>query len=148
MIGIDTNIFRYARIQNSPWHSSAVTFLEGLGRNGDVVVCELVLLELYLLLRNEKVLTPPLGASEAVAECAFLRIHPHWQLVESADVMDAVWPIAAMEGFARRKIVDVRLAKTLQAHGVTEFATANTKDFEGLGFERVWNPLILGEITD
>jgi len=25
--------------------------------------------------------------------------------------------------------------------GVTEFATANLKDFFGLGFDRVWNPL-------
>jgi hypothetical protein len=47
----------------------------------------------------------------------------------------------ASEGFARRHIIDVRLAKTLQAHGVKEFATENTRDFEGLGFQRVWNPL-------
>ena len=26
-------------------------------------------------------------------------------------------------------------------HGVTEFATANVKDFQGFGFTRVWNPL-------
>jgi len=26
-------------------------------------------------------------------------------------------------------------------HGVTEFATANVKDFEGFGFARVWNPI-------
>jgi len=25
--------------------------------------------------------------------------------------------------------------------GVTEFATLNVKDFQGLGFQRVWNPL-------
>jgi hypothetical protein len=24
---------------------------------------------------------------------------------------------------------------------VTEFATVNVKDFEGLGFRKVWNPL-------
>jgi hypothetical protein len=26
-------------------------------------------------------------------------------------------------------------------HGVTEFATANVKDFAKVGFKRVWNPL-------
>jgi hypothetical protein len=31
-----------------------------------------------------------------------------------------------------------RIAK---AHGVTRFATANMKDFQGLGFDQVWNPL-------
>jgi hypothetical protein len=25
--------------------------------------------------------------------------------------------------------------------GVTEFATVNTRDFEGVGFRRVWSPL-------
>jgi len=27
------------------------------------------------------------------------------------------------------------------AKGVTEFTTANVKNFEGVGFRRVWNPL-------
>ncbi len=143
MIGIDTNILAYARIGSSPWHGVAVRFLEELGSSQEVVISELVLMELYLLLRNEKVLFPPLSAEEAVAECHLLRAHPRWQLIDSADVMKEVWPIAGKEGFARRRIFDVRLAKTLQAHGVTEFATANTKDFEELGFQRVWNPLII-----
>jgi toxin-antitoxin system PIN domain toxin len=142
MIGIDTNILAYARIGTSPMHGVAAEFLEDLGASQEVVISELVLMELYLLLRNEKVLSPPLSAPEAVAECNLLRAHPRWQLIDSADVMKEVWPFAAKEGFARRRIFDVRLAKTLQAHGVTEFATANTKDFEALGFQRVWNPLI------
>jgi toxin-antitoxin system PIN domain toxin len=142
MISIDTNILAYARIGNSPMHEAAVGFLDNLGASQEVVISELVLMELYLLLRNEKVLSPPLSAPEAVEECNLLRAHPRWQLIDSADVMKEVWPLASVEGFARRRIFDVRLAKTLQAHGVTEFATANTKDFEGLGFQRVWNPLI------
>lgn len=27
------------------------------------------------------------------------------------------------------------------AQGVTEFATVNVKDYQNLGFRRVWNPL-------
>jgi len=34
-------------------------------------------------------------------------------------------------------------ALALQAFGVTEFATANIKDFEGLGFAKVWNPIAI-----
>ena len=142
MIGIDTNIFASARIGAAPLHKAAVDFLNGIADCPDVVVSELVLIEFYLLLRNDKILSPPLSASDAAAECHFFRAHPRWQLVDSADVMKDVWPIAAKEGFARRRIIDVRLAKTLQAHGVKQFATANTRDFEGLGFQRVWNPLI------
>jgi hypothetical protein len=29
----------------------------------------------------------------------------------------------------------------MTAQGVTEFASANAKDYEGLGFPKVWNPL-------
>ena len=141
MIGIDTNILAYARLSASPYHKKALSFLEALGESTEVVISELVLMEFYLLLRNEKIITPPLSAFAAFKECNLLRTHPRWQLIDSADVMKEVWPIAAQEGFARRRIFDVRLAKTLQAHGVTEFATANTKDFEGLGFLRVWNPM-------
>jgi hypothetical protein len=32
-------------------------------------------------------------------------------------------------------------ALTLTAQGVDDFATVNVKDFTGLGFRRVWNPL-------
>lgn len=142
MIGIDTNILAYARIATSPLHKEAASFLEGLGENHEVVISELVLMKLYLLLRNEKVLSPPLSAPQAAAECHILRAHPRWQLVDSADVMKEVWLIASRERFARRGIFDVRLAKTMQAHGVTELATANVRDFEDLGFQRVWNPLI------
>ena len=56
--------------------------------------------------------------------------------------MSAVWQDAAATGFARRRIIDVRLACTLLAHGVTDFATVNERDFQGLGFARVWNPLV------
>lgn len=34
---------------------------------------------------------------------------------------------------------------TLIHQGVTEFATANVKDFEALGFQKVWNPLAPAE---
>lgn len=28
------------------------------------------------------------------------------------------------------------------SQGVTEFATTNAKDYQGLGFRKVWNPLL------
>ena len=141
MTGIDTNILIYARAAGSPWRKEAVAFLEGLARDPDVVVAELVLVEYYLALRNPAVFSPALGAKEAEAECRIFRHHPSWALVEQANVMDRVWREAGKAGCGRRRIIDIRLAFTLQAHGVTEFATANPKDFAGLGFERVWNPL-------
>jgi len=142
MLGIDTNILAYARLARSPWHGKAKSFLEEVADDTQVVISEQVLVELYLLLRNEKIISPPLSAEAAVRECSLFRSHPRWQLVDSAGVMDQVWPLASARNFPRRKIFDVLLAKSLKSHGVTRFATANVKDFENLGFERVWNPLI------
>lgn len=109
-----------------------------------MVIAELVLVELYLALRNPAIMATPLDAAGAVAECQWFRMHPRWALVEQADVMDDVWKDAAGRDFARRRIIDARLARTLLAHGVTEFATANARDFQDFGFARVWNPLAAG----
>ena len=49
---------------------------------------------------------------------------------------------AAQPGLARRRIYDNRTALTLRAFGITEFATANAKDFEEFGFAKVWNPVL------
>lgn len=141
MIGLDTNILVYARVASAPLHAKAVAFIEQLAAEPGVVIAELVLVELYMALRNPAILEPPLDAAAAVAECQHLRAHPHWALAEHAEVMAAVWQDAAATGFARRRIIDVRLARTLLAHGVTDFATVNERDFQGLGFRRVWNPL-------
>lgn len=56
--------------------------------------------------------------------------------------MSAVWQDAAVTGFARRRIIDVRPARTLLAHVVTGFDTVDERDFQGLGFAPVWNPLV------
>ncbi len=141
MIAIDTNILLYERVNGSPWHARAAAFIATLQRSTDVVIAEHVLVELYLALRNPAVTDPPLGAEAAALQCDALRRHPRWQLAESADVMDNVWRFARRPRFPRRRIIDARLALTLIAHGVTDFATANTKDFADFGFRRVWNPL-------
>lgn len=140
MISVDTNILLYAVNADCPEHEAARDFLTGIAPSQNVAICELVLVEFYLLLRNPAVVQRPLGPAEAAEMCRSYRGNPRWRLIESAPVMDSVWPAAGEEGFARRRIIDLRLALTLQHHGVTELATANVKDFEGLGFKRIWNP--------
>ncbi len=141
MVSFDTNLAVYAANTASEFHHSAVAFIQSLASRRDVVICELVLVELYLKLRNEKIFPRPLTAARAAAICQTYRSNSAWSLVDSAPVMDDVWEEASRKSFAFRKIIDVRLALTLKHHGVTEFATANVKDFQGLGFVRVWNPL-------
>ena len=142
MISIDTNILLHAENSDSPEHSRALEFVCRCGRREDVAICELVLVELYLLLRNPAVVAAPLDAPEAAEVCQTYRSNPRWRLVENAPVMAPLWEAAASPGFPRRRVFDLRLALTLLHHGVTEFATAHARDFEAVGFARVWNPLV------
>ena len=141
MLSIDTNILFAALEVSAPSHERARAFLESHRDNDELAICELVLVELYMLLRNPAVVTTPLSAGAAGRLIQTLRHNPRWRLVENAPVMDGAWEQAIRDPFARRKIIDVRLALTLRHHGVTEFATVNGDDFRDLGFHRVWNPL-------
>ncbi len=141
MLSFDTNLAVYAANADMAEHEAAARFLQSLGTRRDVVVCDLMLVELYLKLRNARVFPRPLSAADAAARCGQFRNNANWTLVESAPVMDAVWHLAARKNFAARRIIDARLALTLRHHGVTEFATSNVKDFEGFDFARVWNPI-------
>ena len=142
MISLDTNLLFYACCSGSKYNEQSIAFVKEITNTKiDVVVGELVLVELYNLLRNSTVMAQPLSANEAVQVIDMYRNHPTWRLVEHACVMSEVWKYTAEKNFARRKIYDTRLALTLQSHGVKEVATANIKDFKDFGFTRVWNPL-------
>lgn len=146
MISIDANILLYSYCPDSPYHLAARMFLEEMARREDVALSEFVLAEFYLLLRNPAVLQHALGAAEAVAVVDQFRRHPRWKVLgfspRSRELHDNLWQRAAEPVFARRRIYDTRTALSLIAFGVTDFATLNLKDFQGLGFNRVWNPLI------
>ena len=140
MISVDTQLFLYAFNEDAPEHRVAAETLAELGRSDRVALCELVLLEFYLLLRNPAVLARPLTSGDAARVCETWRRHPRWRLVDAAPVMGEVWKRAAAPDFARRRIIDARLALTLRHHGVTTLYTRNVRDFDGFGFDRVVNP--------
>lgn len=145
MLSIDTNILLHGFNEDSPQHEAAKNWLESIARDEDVAISEFILAEFYGLLRNPAVITHPLPAAEAVEVIQTYRKHPRWRLIgfpsESRAIHDAIWQKASVPAFAFRKLYDTRSALTMTAQGVTEFATANVKDFEGLGFRRIWNPI-------
>ena len=145
MLSMDTNLLLYAFNEASPWHQQAYRWMSSIQRDEDVAVSEFILAEFYGLLRNPAVLKRPLGAAEAVDVIQAYRHHPRWRLLgfppESRSLHDALWEMAAGKTFAFRRVYDTRSALTMVVQGVTEFATVNTKDFEGVGFHRVWSPL-------
>ncbi len=147
MISLDTNILLPAVESRNAHHSKAAAFLESLQDRQDVAICEFILLELYVLLRNPAVLAKPLPPAAAAAAdvCEAFRQHPRWQVIgfppDSRDFHDTFWPKLRSADFARRRAYDWRAALLLIQQGVTEFATVNEKDFRDCGFQLVWNPL-------
>ncbi len=145
MLSIDTNILFHGFNEDSPRHAAAHAWLVSIASLENVVVSEFILAEFHGLLRNPAVLEHPLSAEEAVDVIETYRTHPRWRLIgfpiESRPLHDALWKRARATNFAFRKLYDVRSALTMISQGVTDFATVNVKDFEGLGFRRVWNPI-------
>lgn len=145
MLSIDTNILLYAQNRDCTEHTSARKFIERCAARDDVAICELVLLELYQLLRNPAVLTTPLEAPDAADVCRAWGNNPRWARIENAPIMDKVWLVAQQPGIARRAVFDARIALTLRYHGVTDFATRNTSDFKDYGFTQLTNPIDIAD---
>ena len=145
MLSIDANLLLYAVNTASPWNETAHAWLISIQHEENVAISEFILAELYGLLRNPAVLERPLPANDAVEVIQTYRSHPRWRLIgfpsESRSLHDTLWKNARAARFAFRRLYDIRTALTMAAQGVTELATVNVKDFEGLGFRRVWNPL-------
>ena len=145
MLSIDTNILLHGFNQDSPQQGAAIRWLESVAKEENIGISEFILAELYGLLRNPAVLKYLLSAQEAVEVVQIYRSHPRWRLIgfptESRSLHDTLWQKARARDFAFRRLYDARTALTLIHHGVSEFATVNVKDFTGLGFHRVWNPL-------
>lgn len=145
ILSADTNLFLYAANPDSPHHEGARQFFEEetLGKER-FLLCGLVLVELYMQLRNPAVFKKPKTAREATAFCDALRSNPAWEFGDyEPDVAKPLWNWAAKTKTGLRHIIDARLAFTLRHHGVTHFATTNAKHFEGFGFEQVWSPASL-----
>jgi toxin-antitoxin system PIN domain toxin len=140
MRSVDTNVLLYGLNTGCPAHPVARAVVDDLAAADDVVILDLVLAELYLLLRNPAVVEKPLEAKAAHDICVAYRRHPSWRVAENAPVMQQVWALAAQPEFPRRRVFDARLALTARHHGVTEWITRNADDFTGLGFEKVTNP--------
>jgi toxin-antitoxin system PIN domain toxin len=142
MIACDTNILFPALEASHPDHRKARAWLESMVGNESFALCELVLTEVYTLLRNAAICAKPLSAAAAVTLIENLRGNPAWLVLDhpGPGLMDKVWDVARQTESARR-IYDIRLALTLRHAGVRSFATANIRDFRSFGFEKVWNPL-------
>jgi predicted nucleic acid-binding protein len=143
MLTADTNLFIHAADPDSPRHEEARGFFAGLGDFEDeFVLCELILIELYMQLRNPAIFRKPYSAKESASYCDALKQNPNWRCVDYDPLVSPnLWKWAAQTKAGFRQMIDARIAYTLLHHGVTRFATANIKHFKPFGFAEVWNPL-------
>ncbi|MDB6005601.1 MAG: hypothetical protein JWR15_2588 [Prosthecobacter sp.] len=145
IVAADTNLFLYAANPAASQHESAQRFFaEQASGSERFLLCDLVLVELYMQLRNAAIFRKPKTAKEATAFCDALRTNPAWEFGDyEPEVSKSLWNWASKTTTGFRHIIDARLALTLRHQGVTHFATANVKHFMGFGFEKVWNPVVL-----
>jgi toxin-antitoxin system PIN domain toxin len=142
LISADTHLFIYAANPESSKHGAARSFFDTVQNDPTFVTCELVLVEVYMQLRNPAVMRKPLDSKDAAAFCKALRTHPVWQHVDyDKQVSGTLWTWAAATKSGFRRMIDARLALTLLHHGITDFATANVSDFQSFPFRRIWSPL-------
>ena len=142
MIACDTNIFLHAANQGSPLSVRAREFLNDQKESQDFAVCELILFELYMQLRNPAIFVKPLSAAQSHDYCQIYRRNAAWQIIDfDPAITPQLWQWANVSDHGFRQLIDARIAFTLLHHGVSEFATANVRDFQAFGFEGVWNPL-------
>ena len=91
MMSCDTNVLFAALDSDSVHHASAVAFLNGMRDSEQFGLCELILVELYGLLRNPTVSKRPQNGAEAARVIQRFRSHPRWLVLDypgpQSDVM-------------------------------------------------------------
>lgn len=141
LISCDTNILLYSLNSSCPEFENSKEFIESNLKNNNFCICELVLLELYVLLRSPKILKKPFESKDAVEVCQQFKKNPNWRVIDYApETASSLWLFARRKNSNFSSIFDARLALTLIHHGIREFATRNTKDFKDFDLKLI-NPI-------
>lgn len=114
MLTADTHLFIHAADPDSRHHAKAREFFGGLAAQPDeFVVCELVLVELYMQMRNGAIFVKPYSAREAAEYCQAMKTNPLWRGIDyDPKVAPNLWKWATGTKAGFRQIMDARLAFT------------------------------------
>lgn len=142
MHSIDTNILLYATNRDCPEHVSARALVDrALAEPHQWIIADQVYFELYRLLRSRTVLSRPLSPGDATRVIEYYREHSGWgRCAWDIELFERIRMHLAQDT-GGRIVFDVVLAATLHDAGVQRLYTRNTKDFEGLGWFGVENPI-------
>jgi len=140
---VDTNILLYAANEDADEHAVCNAFMQAIvDTPKGWVVADQVYFELYVALRNPKVMERPMSAAQASDHVSTLRnelglMHCGY----SPECWNRAIVSMGADDFPFRRTHDAVLAATLLAHGVKVFYTRNTKDFMAAGFDKIVNPV-------
>jgi predicted nucleic acid-binding protein len=143
LCSLDTNVLLYAANEDAAEHAVCQELIRSVvSAPEDWVIADQVYFELYVALRNPKVMERPMSAAEASNHVSTVRNELG---IMHCGYLPVCWnqAIRAMKAddFPFRRTHDTVLAATLVAHGVKVFYTRNTKDFLAAGFDQVVNPV-------
>lgn len=136
---IDTNVFVYATDESSPYHSSALAFIDAVGGTG--CVTPQVLFELVSVVTNPKRVARVRSTEEAWA-VADLIASSLTVLVPPPDVFEQASRMGRAIGVHAHDVFDLAIGITALASGVRRVATFDSKVFSrvpGLSVERPTN---------
>ena len=143
IVALDTDVLAGWAIAGSANHRALRTFVERhVKRQGRIGLVPQVVVEFLHVVTDPKRFANPLSMPNATA-----LVRDLWQ---AADVVP-ILPTPAVVGrtlelvdtlkLGRKRLLDTALAATLEAAGVTQLATLNTRDFALFTFLTIVSPL-------
>ncbi|MCK5519507.1 MAG: hypothetical protein KAI81_00210 [Candidatus Marinimicrobia bacterium] len=145
MYALDTNILVYAHNSASPLHVPAKSFVERkmntFDDNGNLSICipAQVLMEFMNVITWQR-LEVPLTLAEAMKVVQGYMKTRITLVYPQPTQLDTLMSLLN-QCTSRKKIFDIALAATLKDNWITGLYTVNVKDFKGLSFLDIKNPL-------
>ncbi len=143
LCSLDTNVLVYAANEDAAEHQPARELIAGaLQEPSKWMLADQVLFELYQALRNPKILQNPLSAEASAEQLDFLHKQSGFlRCCYDVRCWNSIYEILSRPETPRQRTFDVVLGVTLARNGVTHFYTRNPKDFAGIEFKEVINPI-------
>jgi predicted nucleic acid-binding protein len=142
-LGIDTDVLVNWAMAGAPHHLAARRFVERQVAAGrQLGITPQVVFEFIHIVSDPRRFEKPLPMDRAVDIAREIWDAPETvRLAPPPAMLHRALELLRSLGLGRKRILDTALAATLENAGVDQLATYNVKDFEGFGFERVFDPL-------
>ena len=143
MVAVDSNILVYAHRADSDWHSAATACMQALAQGlATWAIPWPCVHEFLAIVSHSRIFDPPSTTHQAIEQMdAWLGSSSVVALGESSDHWSLLKTSLSLGRIQGPLVHDARIAAICEAHGVTEFLTAD-RDFSRFPSLAARNPLI------